>query len=130
MKANEDKQLEKLVDHMMKDSILDSPSNDFTFKVMSQVLATKTNDITEYKPLISKKAMIVIFSVVLALICYSLFLDNTASQYRIPHFDFIPFNNLTKSFQFSKVTTYSVVLTAIMLFIQIPFLKNYFDRKI
>ena len=129
MKVNEDKHIEKLVDHMMKDTLLETPSFDFTAKVMSQVLATKTSGITAYKPLISKKVMITICSVLLGLIVYSLFYDSTQPSKWIPHIDFIPFNNITKPFQFSKATTYSVVLTAVMLFIQIPFLKNYYDRK-
>ena len=130
MKVNEDKHIEKLVDRLMKDSVLDAPSFDFTSKVMSQVLAPKTSDVTTYKPLISKKVIITIGSVLLALTVYSLFYDNAHSnKWTIPHIDFIPFNNITKSFQFSKITTYSVVLTTVMLLIQIPLLKNYFDRR-
>ncbi|WP_300568278.1 hypothetical protein [Flavobacterium sp.] len=130
MKANEDKHIEKLVDHMMKDTHLETPSFDFTSKVMVQVLTTKTSNVTIYKPLISKKAMITVGSVLLALIVYSFFYDSVhSSKWTIPHIDFIPFNNTTMPFQFSKATTYSVVLTTIMLFIQIPLLKNYFNRK-
>ncbi len=129
MKANEDKHIEKLVDQFMKDHVLDTPSLDFTSKVMSQVLVAKTSDVTTYKPLISKKGMITICSVLLFLIVYSLFYDSAQPSKWIPHIDFIPFNNITEPFQFSKATTYSVVLTTVMLFIQIPFLKNYYNSK-
>ena len=129
MNKNEDKHIEKLVDHFMRDRVLDTPSFDFTSKVMSQVLATKTSDLTTYKPLISKKALITISGILLTLVICSFFFDTKRASNWIPHIDFIPFSNLTESYQFSAVTTYSVVLTAIMLFIQIPLLKNYFDNK-
>lgn len=70
MKANEDKNIEKLVDHIMKDTILESPSFDFTSKIMSQVLATKTSDVTVYKPLISRTTFIAIFGFIIALFIY------------------------------------------------------------
>ena len=132
MKANEDKQLEKLVDHMMKDSILDTPSSDFTFKVMSQVLATKTSDATTYKPLISKPVFTAIFTGLAVLIVYVLLNGNSQSNNSFLHLNYnlLPNFNPVETFRFSEITTYSVVLTTIMLFIQIPLLKNYFDRKI
>ncbi|MCL9806053.1 hypothetical protein NAT51_10990 [Flavobacterium amniphilum] len=129
MSKNEDKHIEELVDHFMKDRVLDTPSFDFTSKVMSQVLTTKTSSITKYEPLISKKILITIFSLLLALIISSFFYDTTGSSRWAPHIDFIPFNNITASYEFSAVTTYSFVLTAIMIFIQIPILKNYYDSK-
>ena len=135
MNKNEDKHIEKMVDSLMKDRALDTPSFDFTSKVMSQVLATKTSDITTYRPLISKNTLIIICGVILAFIGYGIFYDNSASNNQLPHFDFIPhfdsipFISLTKSLQFSTATIYSVVLTALMLFIQIPLLKNYYDSK-
>ena len=129
MNKNEDKHIEELVDHLMKSRVLDTPSFDFTSKVMSQVLTTKTSSITTYKPLISKKILIAVFSVLLTLIISSFFYDATGSSKWVPHIDFIPFNNITASYEFSPVTTYSFVLTAIMIFIQIPILKNYYNSK-
>ena len=61
MKVSEDKNIEKLIDHLMKDTTLESPSFDFTSKVMSQVTVTKTSDITTYQPLISTRTFLVIF---------------------------------------------------------------------
>jgi hypothetical protein len=129
MNTNEDKHIEKLIDKMMKNQTLETPSFDFTSKVMSQVMATKTSSITTYKPLISKKILLTIFSVLLTLIISSFFYDATGSSRWVPHIDFIPFNNITASYEFSTVTTYSVVLTAIMIYIQIPILKNYYNSR-
>lgn len=129
MNTNEDKHIEKLIDKMMKDQTLEAPSFDFTSKVMNQVTIQQTNRITTYKPLISKKVLSTILFTLLVLIVYSFFYDSKQSSKWIPHIDFIPFNNLTGMYQFSTVTTYSVVLTTIMIFIQIPILKNYYNNK-
>ena len=129
MNTNEDKHIEKLVDKMLKNQALESPSFDFTSKLMSKVTTSQSNSITTYKPLISGKTILTIAGILLALIGYSFFYDGTQTSKWIPHIDFVPFNNLTALYEFSTVTTYSVVLTAIMLFIQIPILKNYYNNK-
>jgi hypothetical protein len=131
MKANEDKQLEKLVDRMMKDRVLETPSIDFTSQVMSQVLATQKSEITTYKPLISTPVFILIFSSLTFLIAYVLLNGNSSSATRFLNLNFTVLANLnpTRNFHFSEITTYSVVLTTIMLCIQIPLLKNYFDSR-
>lgn len=131
MKTNEDKQLEKLVDRMMKEKTLDTPSIDFTSKVMSQVLATQKSETTIYKPLISTPTFIIIFGGLIFLIAFILTNGNTSSNntYLNLNLNFFTNFNPVRSFHFSKITTYSVVLTTLMLFIQIPLLKNYFDKK-
>ncbi|NOT36569.1 MAG: hypothetical protein HOP11_04270 [Saprospiraceae bacterium] len=132
MKANEDKDLEKLVHNIMRGASLESPADDFTSKVMSQVLATKTSDITVYKPLISNSGFIAIFTCIFSFILYLIL--NTQSQTKgwfskneyLSNYK----DNLTGLFDFSSVATYAVVLTTIMFFIQIPLLKNYFDKQL
>jgi hypothetical protein len=132
MKANEDKNIEKLVDHIMKDTVLESPSFDFTSKIMSQVLATKTSDVTVYKPLISRTTFIAIFGCIIALFIY-LFISGaqqTNGWFSNLNFNLLYNNKLASIFKFSKITTYTVVLTTLMLFIQIPLLKNHFDKQL
>jgi uncharacterized membrane protein (DUF485 family) len=131
MKANEDKNIEKLIDHLMKDTTLASPSFDFTSKVMSQVIATKTSAATTYQPLISKQTFIAIFIGLAVLIAYVLWNGTAASNNRLLHLNYNLLTNFNpiKTWQFSTITTYTVVLTTIMLCIQIPLLKNYYDRR-
>jgi hypothetical protein len=131
MKVSEYKNIEKLIDNLMKDNVLESPSFDFTSKVMLQVMATKTCEATTYKPLISKQAFIAIFGSLTIIIAYVLLNGNSQSPNGFIHlnYDSLPNFNPLETFRFSEITTYSVVLTTIMLFIQIPLLKNYFDRK-
>ncbi|MEO8235799.1 MAG: hypothetical protein ABI549_10335 [Flavobacterium sp.] len=132
MKANEDKNIEKLVNHIMKDTALESPSFDFTSNVMSQVFATKTSGVTVYKPLISKTTFIAVFGFIIALFIY-LFINGeqqTSAWSTYLNLNGLYENKLTTIFKFSKTTTYAVVLTTVMLLIQISFLKNYFDKQL
>lgn len=127
MKANEDKLLEKLVDNIMKDSVLETPSLDFATKVMSQVLITKTSEVYVYKPLISKYIFILVFGCFITLFFY---LEPRTDSW-INHLSYSIFynNHSTSLCSFSKITIYSVVLATLMLFMQIYFLKKYFDNQ-
>ncbi len=133
MKVNEDKNIEKLVAKMMNEIPLEKPSFDFTSKVMAQVLANKTNDITTYKPLISKPLLILIFGSFFILFGYCIINGNTESSNE--WFDSINLsqyynNRLFLGLKFSKITAYAVLLSTLMLFLQIPLLKNHFDRQL
>jgi hypothetical protein len=128
MKTSEDKLIEKLVDTIMKDSVLEKPSFDFTTKVMSQVLTTNTSKVYVYKPLISKYVFFLIFGCFITLFFY-LEPQTNNSIYGLSHKIFYNIN--TKAlFSFSKVTFYSVVLATLMLFIQISLLKKHFENQL
>lgn len=132
MKPIEDKLLEKFVDTIMKDSVLETPSSDFTTKVMSKVLNPKTSDVYVYKPLISKKVFIIVFGCFILLFVY--FFINRGIQndnlFNYQFFNFLQDINLTLTYNFSKITIYTVVLATLMLFIQISFLKKHFDNQL
>ncbi len=131
MKANEDKQIEKLVDSIMKDNMIESPSIDFTSKVMSKVLASKTSNVTLYKPLIPKSVFIAFFGCIIILFIYLLIsgVKQENSWFSQIKFDFLYNNGLSSLFKVSKVMLYAVVSTTIMLLVQISFLKNYFNKQ-
>lgn len=125
MKENEDKLLEKLVDTIMKDSKLQKPSLDFTAKVMSQVLTTKTSEVYVYKPLISKYVFILVFVCLISLFFY-LKPQTDNSFKRLSDSVFYNINTMSL-FSFSKITFYSVGIATLFLLMQISFLKKYFD---
>ncbi|WP_306352518.1 hypothetical protein [Flavobacterium sp. '19STA2R22 D10 B1'] len=132
MKENEDKQLEKLVDQIMKSTTLESPSFDFTSKVMSQALALKTNNATVYKPLISKPILIGILGSFIALIIY---LFTTTKPLADSSFSGIDFNLVSAPivssiFKFSEITIYTTVFATIALFVQIYFFKKQFEKQL
>lgn len=135
MKDNIDNQIEKLVDKTMKHSNLESPSLGFTNAVMTQVNAMQKSTVTTYQPLISKPIWIVLFIIALAVVLYVIFGTTTNDSNWL---SFIDLNMLTDNklntaltgFKVSKIVMYSVVLFGIMLFIQVPILKNYFDKRL
>ena len=134
MKENIDKHIENLVAKTMKKSTLESPSFDFTNIVMAQVNALEQNTVTTYKPLISKFAWFAIFVVGLSIILYILFGASTNQSSWLSFIDLgvltdNKFSNTLSSFKVSKIVMYAVVLFGMMVFIQIPILKHYFDKR-
>ncbi|MEY8868247.1 hypothetical protein AB9K24_01975 [Meridianimaribacter flavus] len=136
MKENENKYVEAFTDKVLKDTKLESPSFDFTDAVMSQVEAIQYSKATRYKPLISKPVWAVIAIGFLSFVAYLLFQKNTTSSSEwFTNIDFsLVFDNaLTKLFsnlQFSNIFVYAMLLFAIMLCVQISWLKNYFDKRL
>ena len=135
MNEKVDKQIEKLVERSMKTQSLESPSSNFTSMVMDQVLALNKSKVTIYKPLISKPMWFAIFVVALLIVSYIIFGMNTTETSWLSFIDFSvitdnKLSNTLSGFRVSKTVMYSVVLFGIMLFIQVPILKNYFDKRL
>ena len=135
MKAKTDKEIEKLIDKMMKETTLESPSLDFTSQVMSQVLKIKTSQTTVYKPLISKWVWYGIFISMLGLIAYLSFNSSAVSGGLLEKFNLgtlpkFSMPNLFSGLHFSKTTIYACVLLTLMLFIQIPIIKHVMNRRL
>lgn len=134
MKANEDKHLGEFVDKMMLETVLESPSFDFTSKVMSQVATIPLKSTTAYKPLISKTAWFVILGSIVFSTGYFSIAAHPQGSNLFNLIDFSVWNNnwfftSLSEFRFSQVTVYAVLLSAVMLFIQITLLRNHFDRR-
>jgi hypothetical protein len=132
MKENENKNLEKFTDNIMKNSELETPSSDFTAKIMTQIVETKTSEVYVYKPLISKSVFILIFICFMTFFIYFNIIGEVKSDSLTSHLDFTIFtkNYLTSLFNLSKVTIYTVVIATLMLFIQVAFLKKYFENRL
>ena len=135
MKRNEDKNIEQFVDKVMKETPLESPSRDFTSKVMANVLAMDKSKATVYKPLISKTGWVLIFGGIIATMVY--FIINGGAQAEGQPWSFGPgikdfiktFNNV-HLFQLSRVTVNVIVVSMILIFIQIALLKNHLDKRL
>ncbi len=135
MSDNIDKHIEKLVNKTMKKVSLETPSLDFTNTVMAQVNALGQSSVTTYKPLISKPMWFAIFAVALGIVLYIIFGTSTNQSGWLNFMDLSvltnnKFSSALSGFTFSKTVLYSIVLFGIMLFIQVPILKNYFDKRI
>lgn len=131
MKENVDNNIEKLIDKVMSNVALDSPSFNFTSNVMSQVKQTSQSKATVYEPLISKKVWGVIFVAIIALVVYSLFYNNPQSSGFLSKIDLsaLKFSNPLSEFKFSTITMYALLFLSIMVCVQIPMLKNYFNKR-
>ena len=135
MKENEDKNMEQYVQKVIKETLLESPSHDFTAKVMANVLAMDKSKATVYKPLISKTGWIIIFGGIIATMVY--FIINGGAQtgghswsFDLSGKDFIKMFSSLHLFQFSRVTVNVIVVSTILMFIQITLLKNYLDKRL
>lgn len=69
--VNEEKYFESFTKKQLKNIEQESPSIDFTAKIMNQIMADHNTDIFEYKPIISKKSWVVIFASVFGFIVYA-----------------------------------------------------------
>lgn len=131
MKVIENKELENLVDKMMKSVTLESPSIDFTSKIMTQVLIKKTSKEKVYKPLISKMTFAIIFGMLLG--CYYILYNNGDGQsnnwFTAINFNRFYSNRFLSGFAVSKIMIYSVVALAVMFCIQVYYLKNHFNKR-
>lgn len=133
MKENEDNNIEHYVRKVIKETPLESPSHDFTSKVMANVMATDKRKATIYRPLISKKGWLLVFAII-ATIGY--FVVNGSSQSQQAAWPFGPgLRNFLSNFgdvplfQFSRITTSVIVLATIMIVIQITWLKNHLNKR-
>jgi len=131
MNTNEDKHIEKLIDKMMKDQTLETPSFDFTSKVMNQVLESKKDSVFTYKPLLSKQTSFIILSIVIGIVIYAVFSNASISEKWTLPIDFsdIYKNKCSQMLNFSTITTYSTVVGTIMLLLQVYYLRNHFANR-
>ena len=133
MKENDGKHIDKLIDKVMKQSSLESPSVDFTALVMGKVEAIQTSTHTTYEPLISKRVWALLSIGFLVLIGLIARFGKTDNSIWFGNFDFLNtnrFSELLNGIQVSQTTLVSIFIFAFMLLVQIPLLKNYFDKRI
>lgn len=128
MERDENK-IEAFVDKLLSNEVLEQPSLDFTNKVMAKVDAI--SDTTVYKPLIPKSVWAFIAFSFVVLIGYMIFKEPAVNNSWLDRFNLSgisnPFENI--AFNFSKTLMYAMVLLVVMLSIQIPLLKHYFNKR-
>ncbi|MBJ7879418.1 hypothetical protein [Gelidibacter salicanalis] len=132
MKDNADRLLESVVEKVMKSSHIESPSSDFTKRVMAHVNTKSTA--TVYQPLISKTGWLIVFSGVIAFVIYIYMITGTDTS---KWFETIDFNviattditNLFSKLKLEQVTSYAMLVFGLMLCAQIPILKYFIDKR-
>jgi len=134
MKENADKHLDHLSRKVIGKSSIESPSFDFTQTVMTHINELKTSKVTTYVPLISKRVWSIIAIIFVGLLGYTFFGTSTqktnwADKLGLEELPNLELNNPLANLEVSQTLIYSVLLFAIMLCIQIPILKRYFDKR-
>ncbi len=124
----DDKSVERLVGKMMQEVKLDKPSPDFTSHLMVHLNVYKPSKAFVYQPLITKTGWLFIVGVMLLLVSFVIVFDDHASVnwFGTQAMDRF-YANLFQGFaslKFSVISTYAIVLTAIMVFVQIGLLVH------
>jgi multisubunit Na+/H+ antiporter MnhB subunit len=135
MKEQANTQVENLVDKMMKSSALESPSVDFTSQILSKIENLQQSKSTVYQPLISKRVWAGIVGVCMVFLVYIFNTTSIESSSWFATIDFSKFTNNRVSeslsdYTFSKTMMYAIILLSVMVFIQIPLLKNHFEKRL
>jgi len=129
----EDKRLETLVDKMMEDAPLETPSVDFTQNVMQKIEAEAPNTIFQYKPIVSGKVLTIVFVAFIALLIFigsQVGLDSGQGWFKNLnmaawfHADW----RWMEGYSSSKVTIYAFLFLGLMFFAQVPWLKKQLDK--
>ena len=124
-----DKNIENLIDKMMAEDTLESPSMDFTSKIMSQVLVAEKNKSKVYKPLISKTTWILIGIALAFLVIYNMYFVGAENNLEIGKSCTDKISAIVSGIHISKTIIYAILIVPFMILVQIGLLKNYFDKK-
>jgi hypothetical protein len=128
----DEKRIEAFIDKLMAANGLEQPALDFTDKIMSKVEAISNSSTMVYKPLISKSVWFIIMGSFIALVGYIYLKEPLTSsgwldRFNLSNISINPLQNVT--FEFSTTVMYAFVLLAIMVSIQVPLLKYYFNKR-
>lgn len=124
-----DKNIEQLIEKMMTEDKLQSPSFDFTSKIMAEVLILEEKKLKTYKPLISKSVWIFIGAALTALVIYASLFSGTENNLEIGKIYTDKIADVFSGIHFSKNIMYALLIVPFMILIQIGVLKSYFDKK-
>ena len=133
MDEQQKKELETFVDKVMGETSLESPSPDFTEKLMAKIEAQSQQQVFVAQPLLPRKLLTVLFlgfvaGFVYLLMTYGLNPDQGWFKNMQLDLDFSNTWRWMEGYTASKVTLYAVLLFGVLFFVQIPWLKRYLDQ--
>jgi len=117
----------------LKEVDLESPSGNFTSDIMDVILQKNAKKLVAPKPLISKKIWFIIAS--FTLLCLYFIIQNTTPGFiDLPTLEFnflekIQISKLFEPLSISRSIVYVSALFTIMVFVQMYFLKGYFEKR-
>ncbi|WP_299437791.1 hypothetical protein [uncultured Aquimarina sp.] len=116
---------------LVKEAGVEHPSVDFLQNIMGEIKTTSVNKSLVYQPLISKKAWVVISSVVIGILVSLPFLSEETSilgTLDLSFFSINEYKNPFADFKFHNTTMYGIIFLAILFMVQITVIKRRIDK--
>ena len=127
-------ELDAFAKKYIKEIPKETPSANFTTSIMDVISQLKPEKTIVYKPLISKKGWFLVAASIIAIILIPF---NTSEEgiLSLPEMNFsfiekMSFSGLFESMSVSTATLYAAILFSILVFVQIFYLKGYFEKRI
>lgn len=131
MEENKNKQLDAFLKKQIQEIPLDTPSQNFTSNIMD-VLNKEAITQIQYKPLISKKIWFAVAAVILAVILIPFQKQEGGLLEKVSlDFSFLDKLNFSvfEGLAVSNTAFYGLLFFAIMISVQVVYLKGYMDKK-
>ncbi len=134
MEENKNQQIDAFLKKQLQEIPLESPSKNFTSNIMDVLQEKESSIATLNKPLISKKVWIFVAAAIVAVffIPFQKTEDSLLNKVSLD-FSFLEKINLSGIFDgisISSTSAYVAFFFTIMIFIQVVFLKNHFNKRI
>ncbi|MBM1107936.1 hypothetical protein JQC67_17405 [Aurantibacter crassamenti] len=134
MDQRADEKLEEFTEKLMQDFSNETPSIDFTTKVMSNVTALYDLRVTTYEPLISKKIWILLGVFIFSVFAYLIYNNKRVENSWLSSYDIKPIQDLNvfnlPEFEISSVGMLAIMGFTFFMSIQIFLLKNHFAKRL
>lgn len=133
MEENKNTQVNAFLKRQIQELPLETPSKNFTSNIMNVLNDEKVYTTIQYKPLISKKIWFVAAAAIIAIFLIPFqkreggLLEKVSID--LSFADKISFSGLLEGLTVSNTAFYGLLFFAIMVFIQVVYLKGQFDKK-
>lgn len=128
-----DKELNEFTKSVIKEADLETPSANFLQNVMSQIKAESVQNVeVVYKPLISKIGWVFIALIIVLGFFAALYSGSSTSIFSdidLSYFNNINFNIDFPDFKFSKIFTFSVMVLAAMVLVQVYGIRHFYSKE-
>ena len=134
MEENKQTQIDAFLKKQLQDIPLERPSQNFTSNIMDAIQQEESTATIKYKPLISKKVWFLVAAAIAA-IFFIPFQKKEGGLLEKVSLDFSFLDELNVSGLFSGLSVsttvfYGLLLFAVMMLIQVVYLKGYFAKRI
>lgn len=131
MKENENNELERLAGKAMKGLPLETPSFDFTARVMAQTAAIPKKAVPAYVPLLPGYFWLLLAVAVAGLLVYAYFAEGMAAPVSegtgLKALYDTALQDMTPTVKFSKTTMYAAIALLLAVLAQIPIVRSRFS---